>query len=103
MAASILFQPLEHSFTADPADFEPVFNMYAPCLYGIIFTAVNGTSAIAEKLTGQTFVSIYRNRKLYNPDTQRLLVWMIAMAASVLKEHGYDIQAGLQIKTSATV
>jgi hypothetical protein len=85
-----VFQNMEYPSTVDFENFDLLFSRYGPSLYGIILKAAEGNALIAERLMGQAFVQIYRNKDLYDPARQRPLIWMIAIVAQLIKKNGYN-------------
>lgn len=94
MTQTPVFQNKEYPNTVDFENFDLLFSSYGPSLYGIILKATEGNVLVAEKLTGQAFVQIYRNKNLYDPTRQRPLIWMISIVAQLIKKNGYNNKLG---------
>jgi DNA-directed RNA polymerase specialized sigma24 family protein len=59
--------------------FNDLYDCYAPTLFGIITEMVD-TQPQAEAILRDTFVTIWKNIHLYDPDKGRFFLWLVHIA-----------------------
>jgi DNA-directed RNA polymerase specialized sigma24 family protein len=89
MTPILRFHQVENKVTVHFENFDLIFDKYAPMIYGIILRAVKQDVVLAEKITGEVFVEVYRNIQNYNSNKQRFGTWLIITATNLLQQYGY--------------
>jgi len=59
--------------------FEELYDVYAPLLYGGI-CRILGQTKTAEKVLQQSFIDIWQMKASYEPDKERIILWMMRFA-----------------------
>jgi DNA-directed RNA polymerase specialized sigma24 family protein len=71
--------------------FEFIYDEYAGSIYGMVLKAVNGEADIAQSITAQTFITIYRELHSYRQNKSRLFTWIYIILKKQLAEKGYSL------------
>jgi RNA polymerase sigma factor (sigma-70 family) len=66
--------------------FNDLYDRYAPTLFGIIIEIV-GNQPQAEAILRDTFVTIWKNIHLYDPDKGRFFLWLVHIARTTALDY----------------